>query len=259
MANNYIDLPVVNGGGGSGVTSLNSLTGALTLATGTSGNDFNIAAASSTITLNIPSASATARGLISTGAQTIAGSKTFLTDVWVGKNPFTASNSSILLTLTGPGPNPALELYSGGNNAYAIFPQGDTGIWITNIGTGQSLAQIDNSSFAFINTSMTTYFQGDSTGITTIGNITTTGVGKGLVIPSGTNAKSGQSVLVAGSVVVSNISVTSSSLIFVTSNIDGGTPGWLRVSSMTPGTGFTITSSSGTDTSTVSWLIVESN
>ena len=61
-----------------GMSSLNNLTDqSQFLATGTSGTDFNIVSSGDTHTFNIPSASATNRGLITTGSQTIAGSKTF--------------------------------------------------------------------------------------------------------------------------------------------------------------------------------------
>ena len=71
-----------------GIVDLNGLTDATqTFATGTSGTDFNISSASGTHTFNIPSASFTARGLITTGAQNIAGIKSF--------------NSAVKMLLTG--------------------------------------------------------------------------------------------------------------------------------------------------------------
>ena len=61
-----------------GLISLNNLTRQNQFfATGTSGTDFNISSTTATHTFNIPSASATNRGLITTGSQTIAGDKTF--------------------------------------------------------------------------------------------------------------------------------------------------------------------------------------
>ena len=61
-----------------GITALNGLTAQVQyFATGTSGTDFNISSATATHTFNIPDASASARGLITTGIQTIAGAKTF--------------------------------------------------------------------------------------------------------------------------------------------------------------------------------------
>lgn len=66
---------------------------------------------------------------------------------------------------------------------------------------------------------------------------------------------SGRAVLVAGTAVVDSSAVTEASDIDLTSQIDGGTPGWLRISSRTAGTSFTIKSSSSTDTSTVAWRI----
>jgi hypothetical protein len=91
----------------------------------------------------------------------------------------------------------------------------------------------------------------------TTGAFSVTSVGQGLAVKEGTNAKQGTAVLVAGAKVVSNTAVTANSRILLTSQVDGGTPGWLRVSARTAGTSFTITSSSGTDTSTVAYQIFE--
>jgi hypothetical protein len=91
----------------------------------------------------------------------------------------------------------------------------------------------------------------------TTGSFSVTTAGQGLAVKEGSNAKQGTATLVAGSAVVANTSVTANSRILLTSQADGGTPGFLRVSTRTAGTSFTITSSSGTDTSTVAYQIFE--
>jgi hypothetical protein len=82
-------------------------------------------------------------------------------------------------------------------------------------------------------------------------------VGSGLQVAEGSNAKQGTAVLVAGTVTVANTAVTANSRILLTSNLDGGAPGFVRVSARVAGTSFTITSSSGTDTSTIAYEIFE--
>jgi hypothetical protein len=64
-------------------------------------------------------------------------------------------------------------------------------------------------------------------------------------------------VLVGGTVVVSLASITADSQIFLTCQVPGGTPGFLRISARSAGVSFTILSSSGTDTSTVAYMVVE--
>ena len=67
----------------------------------------------------------------------------------------------------------------------------------------------------------------------------------------------GRATLVAGTVTVNTTAVTANSNILLTSQVDGGTPGFLRVSARVANTSFTITSSDGADTSTIAWWILE--
>ena len=75
-----------------GITALNGLTAQVQyFQTGTSGTDFNISSTTATHTFNIPDASASARGLITTGTQTIAGSKTFTATLYGTDSEFSGS------------------------------------------------------------------------------------------------------------------------------------------------------------------------
>ena len=78
-----------------------------------------------------------------------------------------------------------------------------------------------------------------------------------LRVKSGANLRIGQATLIAGSAVVSNTSVTANTRIFLTVSTAGGTQGFLKTTK-SAGVSFTITSTSGTDTSTVDWFMVES-
>jgi len=89
------------------------------------------------------------------------------------------------------------------------------------------------------------------------GNISVTTAGSGLKIKEGANAKMGIATLTAGTVSVTNTSVTAVSRIFLTIQTPGGTPGAVYVSTRSVGASFDITSTSGPDTSDVAWMIVE--
>jgi hypothetical protein len=87
------------------------------------------------------------------------------------------------------------------------------------------------------------------------GDVSVATPGQGVDVATG--ARAGTVTLSAGSAVVSAAAVTAVSRIFLTGQNASGTSGNLTVSARTPGSGFTITSSSGTDTRLVAWEIRE--
>lgn len=88
------------------------------------------------------------------------------------------------------------------------------------------------------------------------GNIIFGTVGKYIQYKSGTGARTGNATLVAGTVTVSMTSATANTVVFLTRKTAGGTTGDLRYS-VTAGTSITITSSSASDTSVVSYYAIE--
>lgn len=98
-------------------------------------------------------------------------------------------------------------------------------------------------------------FTGDVNSST--GNVLISTLGKGLQVKTGVNSKIGTAVLVAGTKTVTNTSITANSLVFITSQADGGTPAAVRITAKVVGASFTITSLNVLDTSTVAWMIVE--
>lgn len=90
-----VDLSSIN----SGISSLNTLTGSTqTFATGTTGTDFNISSSGTTHTFNIPDASTSNRGLVTTGTQTFAGTKSFAALATGGSAPTPSGTTKMVIT-----------------------------------------------------------------------------------------------------------------------------------------------------------------
>lgn len=88
------------------------------------------------------------------------------------------------------------------------------------------------------------------------GNLNLTTAGNKIKVATGSNASAGTATLVGGTVTVNTTAVTASSLIFFEVDTPGGTQGFLSKGTVTPGTSFVINSTSGTETSTVAWWLI---
>ena len=137
-----------------GLTALNGLTAQVqNFATGTSGTDFGISSSVSTHIFNLPDASATARGVVTTGTQTFAGYKIFTGTI--------SANNDIQLAAAG--------------TASTTFIKNISGAGLTSVGSnGFGFNNSDNIYFsgsnkgggiiAFSNTGNQTYTLQDASG-----------------------------------------------------------------------------------------------
>jgi hypothetical protein len=91
---------------------------------------------------------------------------------------------------------------------------------------------------------------------TSNGNVVLGTAGNKITIATGSNASIGTATLVGGTVTVATTAALTASKIFVTVVTPGGTQGFLSVPTIVNATSFDITSTSGTETSTVNWWIV---
>lgn len=80
--------------------------------------------------------------------------------------------------------------------------------------------------------------------------------GKTITLKAGSGQRAGNATLVAGTVTVNNATISAFSVVILSRKTIGGVPGNLTYT-LSAGSGFTINSSNASDTSTVSYLIVE--
>ncbi len=186
-----------------------------------------------------------------TTAQAAGGNKTF-----TGQNIHNSnSNPSIITNLQSAGQQGIGVLSTAADLTARAYQAGVTGDavqrWV--------VAPDGTTSWGPGNSGRDTTLARTAAGVlgVTVGSLAVATAGQGLQVKEGTNAKQGTAVLVAGTVTVANTAVTANSRIFLTSQVDGGVTGFLRVSARTAGTSFVITSSSVLDTSTVAYQIFE--
>lgn len=116
----------------SGISTLNTLTAAIqTFATGTAGTDFSISSSSSTHTFNIPSASISNRGLVTTTSQTFGGGKTFNDGAII---TFPSGGSGTSLVISGDRSLAAAPGVSGIGMQIASFTYTNSSVAGTEIG-----------------------------------------------------------------------------------------------------------------------------
>ena len=182
--------------GTTGLYSIGTIDGATTGSASANGAVIN------STSVYMQSASPVAPGLVNTGTQTIAGSKTFSNTLttnaiyassdnvyslgtmsnasgsrfsygyfakglYVGNYPASANSAYMVLSSNlGIGPNPALMMYSGGSNAYQFGTDGSS-VFIADTGASQKLFIVSAHNTRFIDdTTGNDYITGSSTGLT---------------------------------------------------------------------------------------------
>lgn len=202
--------------------------------------------------------------VIAAGAFTIAGGITGGLNIATG-----LTNLNDQLTIQSKNPNGALNILQSvattGNPgtisiSEAAATNGSIGLYVSGDSSARFTVRADGRiAWGPGNAPADTVLQRSAAGVLALstGSLDVSSAGQGLRVAEGANAKQGTALLVAGTVTVANTAVTATSRIFLTSQVDGGTPGFLRVSTRVAGTSFTILSSSNTDTSTVAYEIFE--
>jgi hypothetical protein len=118
-----------------------------------------------------------------------------------------------------------------------------TALTIQQDGTGDAISITGNGGVAILT-------------VDTTGNLIFKKNGTGLSFVEAANGRMGTATLVGGTIAVANTTVTANTRVFISRSTTGGTEGHLSTTQIAS-TSFTVNSSSGTDTSTVNWLLIE--
>ncbi len=131
---------------------------------------------------------------------------------------------------------------------------GDSSAWV-NISNGKALGSfyVGSNVIATGAGLFTTGLSASNGGL----ELRTAGPDTGIAVAEGTNGRQGVVTLVDGTATVTTTGVTANSRIFLTAQTTGAAPGALYISARTASTSFTITSTSGTDTSVVAYEVFE--
>lgn len=170
-----------------------------------------------------------------------------------------------------------LIIYGGSGTAVSGFyseASDGTSVWLTNATTGVSLSGVVEASpgsgaVTCLKTDAGTFATavgliavkpnalGGTVNLLGQGDGAVTLAGRTVVPTGGTGARMGTAVLVGGTVTVTTTAIAAGSVVLLTTQVPGGTVGAPYVSARTAGTSFVITSTSGTDTSTVGWRVLD--
>lgn len=169
------------------------------------------------------------------------------------------------LVYTPPRAPTAFYLYAGGGNWIELT---DSDGPIQSVaGTANQVTVNTVAGVATISLPVALVAPGSVTATTTLtatlGNITATNgnlvlgtAGNKIVIATGTNASVGTSAaMTAGAVTVATTASSATAKIFYSRATTGGTPGNVSITAQ-DGTGFTLTSTSNSETSTFNWWII---
>jgi len=211
-----------------GIVSINGITQPTqTLAVGTTGSDFGIVSSGSTHTFNLPSASATARGVVTIGTQTFAGAKTF---------------NSQIISLNGILGHPDVqEPYNAWTTNGSYYDLTTLQPLATNLTSISALST--TSGVAFVKVYNGSYFLDAALGVQTFSGGTTgltpSTASQGIVTLGGTlvaaNGGTGQSSYTVGDILYASTSTALSKLAGVATGnslISGGTgvaPSWGKI------------------------------